>query len=123
MLKRNIKITFRLNSEEHQSFINQVKRSGLSQEAFLRTLINGYAPKPLPPPEFFSTLRELHAIGNNLNQLAAKANAIGHIDKTVFQYEANRLRRMVQEIHTAVTAPERRNEIGDDRNLECNRSP
>lgn len=121
MLKRSIKITFRLNSKEHQSFINQVKRSGLSQQAFIRTLINGYVPKPLPPLDYFSLLRELHAIGNNLNQLAAKANATGHIHKTVFQYEANRLRRMVQEIHAAVTAPERRNEFGNDGNLGCNR--
>jgi Bacterial mobilisation protein (MobC). len=52
--------------------------------------------------------RELHSIGNNLNQIAAKANTTGHIDKTVFQYEANRLRKAVQDIMEAVTAPERR---------------
>jgi NADH:ubiquinone oxidoreductase subunit D len=85
-----------------------VKKSGLSQEAFIHSLINGYVPKELPPLDYFSMMRELHAIGSNLNQIAAKANDIGHIDKTVFQYEANRLRKAVQNIIEAVTVPERR---------------
>jgi len=71
MLKRSIKITFRLNAKEQQSLVKQVKKSGLSQEAFIRSLINGYVPKELPPPDYFSMTRELHAIGGNLNQIAA----------------------------------------------------
>lgn len=112
MRKRGIPILVRLNAQEQQNLAKQVKKSGLSQEAFIRSLINGYIPKELPPPDYYSMVRELHAIGSNLNQLAAKANATGHIDKTVFQYEANRLKRAVQEIQEAVTAPERRKENG-----------
>lgn len=107
MLKRNIKITFRLDAKEQQHLARQVKKSGLSQETFIRTLINGYAPKELPPPDYFSMMGELHAIGNNLNQIAEKANTTGHIDKTVFQYEANRLRKALLDIQTAVTSPEK----------------
>ena len=36
----------------------------------MRTLINGYVPKELPPPDYHSMMRELHAIGSNLNQIA-----------------------------------------------------
>jgi alcohol dehydrogenase YqhD (iron-dependent ADH family) len=57
-------------------------------------------------------IKELHAIGSNMNQIAAKANATGHIDRTVFQYEANRLRKAVLDIQAAVTLPERRNNDG-----------
>ena len=123
MLKRSIKITFRLNTKEQQSLAKQVKKSGLSQEAFIRSLINGYMPKELPPPDYFSMIRELHAIGSNLNQIAARANGTGHIDTTVFQYEANRLKRTVQEIQAAVTAPERRNSDGNHSDMGCNRPP
>jgi len=112
MLKRSIKITFRLNAQECQRLKKQVKKTGLSQEAFIRTLINGYVPKELPPPDYYAMMRELHAIGSNLNQIAAKANATGHIDRTVFQYEANRLRKAVLDIQAAVTSPERRNDDG-----------
>ncbi len=119
MRKRSIQIIIRLNNEEHQHLIKQVKKSGLSQEAFIRSLINGYIPKTLPPPDYHSMIRELHAIGNNLNQIAARANAIGHIDKTIFQYEANRLRKAVLDIQAAVTLPERRKEDGNYGHMGC----
>ena len=106
MRKRGISILVRLNTQEQQNLKKQVKKSGLSQEAFIRSLINGYVPKELPPLDYFSMIRELHAIGSNLNQIAAKANTTDHIDKTVFQYEANRLRKAVQDIIAAVTVPE-----------------
>lgn len=123
MLKRQIKITFRVNAKEQRSLSKQAKKSGFSQEAFIRTLINGYVPKELPPPDYFSMMKELHAIGGNLNQIAAKANATGHIDRTLFQYEANRLRKAVQDIIEAVTAPERRNDDGDHCHMGRDRPP
>lgn len=123
MRKRNIQIIVRLNHEEQQHLAQQVKKTGLSQEAFIRALINGYVPKMLPPPDYYFMIKELHAIGNNLNQLAVKANATGHIDKTVFQYEANRLRKAVLDIQAAVTLPERRNDNGDYSNMGCDRPP
>lgn len=112
MRKRSIQIIVRLNVEEQQHLAKQVKKSGLSQEAFVRTLINGYIPKELPPPDYYAMMKELHAIGSNLNQIAARANATGHIDRTVFQYEANRLRKAVLDIQAAVTSPERRSNDG-----------
>jgi hypothetical protein len=121
--KRNIQIIVRLNDKEQQCLARQVKKTGLSQEAFIRTLINGYIPKELPPPDYYVMIQELHAIGNNLNQLAARANAIGHIDKTIFQYEANRLRKAILDIQAAVTLPERRDESGNYSDMGCNRSP
>lgn len=98
MRKRNIRVQVWLNEEEKAKLHTNAAKSGLSQEAYLRILINGYIPKPLPPPDYHSMIKELHAIGNNLNQIAAKANAIGHIDRTVFKYEANRFQKAVLDI-------------------------
>ena len=123
MRKRNIQIIVRLNHEEQQHLTQQVKKTGLSQEAFIRALINGYVPKALPPFDYYAMMKELHAIGGNLNQIAAKANTTGHIDKTVFQYEANRLRKAVLDIQAAVTSPERRDSNGDHSDMGCNRPP
>ena len=69
MRKRGIPILVRLNAQEQQNLKKHVKKSGLSQEAFIRSLINGYIPKELPPLDYFSMIRELHAIGSNLNQI------------------------------------------------------
>lgn len=113
MLKRSVKVTFRLNEKECRQLKSNVAKSGLSQESYLRSLIEGYVPKELPPLDYQVLLRNLNAIGNNLNQIAAQANATKHIDKTAFQYEANRLRRAVQDIQEAFITPERmKNEQG-----------
>ncbi|MEQ4484101.1 plasmid mobilization relaxosome protein MobC [Cohnella silvisoli] len=77
-------------------------------------LISGYVPKAMPPPDYYAMVRELHAIGNNLNQLAVKAHTTGHPDRETFQQEANELRRAVQRIQHAVTEPERRIESQEE---------
>ncbi|WP_246608286.1 plasmid mobilization protein [Paenibacillus agaridevorans] len=108
MRKRDIRIVVRLNEKENKRLVTQVQNTALSREAYIRMLINGYVPKELPPLDYYTMMRELHAIGNNLNQLAAKANATGHLDRLVFQQEADRLRESVQRIQQAVTTPEKR---------------
>lgn len=123
MRKRGIRAQVWLNKEENAKFHTNAKKAGLSQESYLRSLINGYVPKELPPFDYFSMIRELHAIGSNLNQIAAKANATGHIDKTMYQYEANRLRKAVQDIIAAVTVPERRTDNGNHSDMGRNRPP
>lgn len=123
MRKRSIRVQVWLSKEERTKLQTSAKKAGLSQETYLRTLINGYVPKELPPTDYYIMMRELHAIGSNLNQIAAKANATGHIDRTLFQYEANRLRKAVLDIQEAVTLPERRNVDGDHSDMGCDRSP
>jgi hypothetical protein len=123
MRKRNIRVQVWLNEKENTRFDDSAKKAGLSRESYLRMLINGFVPKELPPLDYRALIRELQAIGVNLNQIAAKANATGHIDKSVFQYEANRLRRAVLDIQAAVTSPERRCDDGDYSDMGCERPP
>lgn len=123
MRKRSIRVQVWLNEEENTRLHASAKKAGLSRESYLRTLINGYVPKELPPLDYYAMMRELYAIGRNLNQIAAKANATGHIDRTAFQYEANRLRRAVLDIQAAVTAPERMSDNGNNGDMGCERPP
>lgn len=67
MLRRNIKITFRMNEEEHKSLAKQIKKTSLSKEAFIRVLILGYEPKELSPLNYHTLIQELYAIGCNLS--------------------------------------------------------
>ncbi len=85
---------------------DNAKKTGLSQENYLRSLINGYAPKELPPIDFYNMIRELRAIGGNINQLAAKANTTGYVDEAGFGHEVAHLRKAILEIQKAVTLPE-----------------
>ena len=70
MRKRNVHVQFWLDKKEAEAFNKKVKRSGLSREVYLRHLINGLVPQDAPPPAYFDFIRELHGIGNNLNQIA-----------------------------------------------------
>ena len=80
MRNRDIPFLFRLNREEADAFRERVKRSGLSQEAYVRQSISGKTPRDAPPPDYYSMMRELHKIGNNLNQIAQKAHVLNVID-------------------------------------------
>lgn len=106
MLKRNIKITFRLNAKEHQRLKKCVKKTGLSQETYIRTLLNGYAPKEMPPPDYHGMMRELNAIGNSINQIAARANATGFFLAEEYAMYMQEFRNAVLAIQKAVTQPE-----------------
>ena len=44
MRKRNCRVQVRLDNKEYQGFMKAVRKSGLSQEVYLRHLINGVVP-------------------------------------------------------------------------------
>ena len=52
----------------------------MTEAALIRLLIRGYEPREKPDERFYDAMRELSAIGNNINQLAIKANALGFVD-------------------------------------------
>ena len=107
MIKRNIAILFRLNRKEAEALDKRVKKSGLSREAYLRQLINGLVPRNAPPPDYYSMMRELHQIGNNLNQIAQKAHVLNVIDIQRYDQEVRKFRQAVEHITEAVVLPER----------------
>lgn len=74
MSKRNIEIKVRLNRKEAEILNKRVKKSRLSREAYLRHLIDGVVPQDSPPPDYYSMMRELHGVANNLNQIAQEGN-------------------------------------------------
>lgn len=112
MRKRNIAILFRLNRKEAEALDKRVKKSGLSREAYLRQLINGLVPRNAPPPDYYSMMRELHRIGNNLNQIAQKAHVLNGIDVQRYDQEVRKFRQAVEQITEAVVLPEK---IGNQR--------
>lgn len=87
MRKRNVQIMFRLDRKEAGEFDKLVRKSGLSREVLLRAMISGYQLCEKPDDEFYKSMRELSAIGNRVNQLAAKANALGFIDAPLLNIE------------------------------------
>ena len=75
MRERNHFIGVWLDEKEY-SHLNQLcSTSGLNASAVLRQILSGTQLRPRPPDQYAALLRELSAIGNNINQIAYWANA------------------------------------------------
>ena len=107
MRKRNVQVLFRLTEEEDEQLYSLVQKSGCSKEAFLRGMVKGYQLCEKPDPEFYKMMRELSAIGNRINQLAVKANALGFVDTPMLCEEARKWHEFQIEIRKRYLLPRR----------------
>ena len=83
-MKRTIKKQIWLNREEAQQ------------------LLSGYEPREAPGDEFYKFNRELSHIGNNLNQIAIKANSSGQVSTQDLDTELRRLHAFQAAVEEAV---------------------
>lgn len=86
-------ITLRLNAGEYAHLQEQAAATGLKMEPLLRQLILGVNLRPRPPDVYSALLRELSAIGNNINQLAHQANARGEATRAEISEAAQLVRQ------------------------------
>ena len=107
MRKRNVQILFRLTEEEAEHLNELVRKSGRTKEAFLREMVRGYQLCEKPDSEFYKMMRELSAIGNRINQLAVKANALGFVDSQMLKNEALRWHKFQAAIEREFLRPEK----------------
>jgi hypothetical protein len=105
MLKRPILVRFHLNKEEAATLDKRAKECGYSREAYLRSLLDGHIPQAKPPPDYHAMMRELHAIGNNLNQVAQKAHVLNVIDVQRYDEALRMFAETVARIEEAVILP------------------
>lgn len=105
MRKRSVQILFRLNEEEAEYLYELVRKSGRSKEAFLREMVKGYQLCEKPDPEFYRIMRELSAIGNRINQLAVKANALDFVDTPMLREETEKWRQFQIDVRKKYLLP------------------
>lgn len=115
MLKHSIQINFRVNAEEQELLQQNAKKCGLSIAKYMRFLIRGYVPKEQPSVDYKTLIRELHAIGNSMNQIAARANTTGFIAADAYKKNVSDLQNTVLEIQKAIILPEKL--YGDDKDM------
>lgn len=91
-----IKISVRLTEKEHKRLKENAAACALKMEPYIRKLIAGSEVKARPPNEYITLIREVNAIGNNINQIAHKANAENHISQDEINAVKNYQRELVQ---------------------------
>ena len=69
-------------------------------------MIQGIVPKDAPPPDYYSMMRELHKVGNNLNQIAQKAHTLNVLDVQRYDETVKEYRKIVKLITDAVLVPD-----------------
>ena len=75
MRKRPRHVSVWMNETEYRHLKKQAELAGMGLDPFIRSLISGTQLRPRPPDQYTALLRELSAIGNNVNQIAYWANA------------------------------------------------
>lgn len=105
MRNRNHHIQVWLNDEEMAVLTERVKQCGLCRETYLRQLIAGYAPQPLPPADYISFMRELRRVGNTLNQIARKAHGVGRLDAQRYDDACQSINKLICDVTEAVVLP------------------
>ena len=103
--KRNIPIRVWLSKSENAELSRKAKITGLPKFTVIRLLLNNYEPKEKPDTRFYEAMRQLSAIGNNINQLALKANTLGFIDVPVLKAEALRWHKFQADIEAVFLRP------------------
>lgn len=103
--KRNIPIRVWLSKSENAELNRKTKITGLPKSTVIRMLLNNYEPREKPDARFYDTMRELSAIGNNINQLAVKANALGFVDVPMLKTEALRWHKFQADIEAVFLRP------------------
>lgn len=98
MRKRSIGFLLWLDEDELNLVKKKAKKCGLSQQAYLRSLILNRPLKTLPPLELSAALRKLDMISNNMNQVAVKAHILNFIDAPLYQENSDQLQTVIAEI-------------------------
>lgn len=107
MRNRRIKKQIWLNDEEDYILKTRSEAVGMTASDYIRKLLVGYKPKEKPPEEFYVAIKNIRAIGNNINQIARMANARGVVDMLRFNKEVDKLDQLIIDIKNKYLRPEK----------------
>lgn len=66
---------FEMTPDQYRQLSENAKACGLSKRGYLIRLIQSHSPRVRNDDEMKALRREIHAIGNNINQIARSVNA------------------------------------------------
>lgn len=107
MRTRNKTVKVRLTESELADLDEKVKKTSMSREAYIRAVLADTVPVETPPIDYKQLYQELVHVGNNLNQIAAKAHALGLLNYSDFKEEADKV-DYVTDIMLANLRPQRK---------------
>lgn len=107
MRTRIYKKQFWLNNEEVENLKIKSDKAGMNESEYIRKLILGYKLREKPDDRFYEVMKQLRLIGNNLNQIAKKANSLGFVDCQLYKQEVAKLDDFILDIKKHYLLPEK----------------
>lgn len=98
MRNKVARFEMKMSFEELEKLKKDSEKAGISKSEYVRRLIMNYVIKERQDDRFYEVMRQLTAIGNNLNQIAHKANYLNEIDKDTYMAEKVNWNRFMKEI-------------------------
>ncbi len=84
MTDKTIKFQIRMTQDEYNKMARDASMAGLNLSSYIRALISGKTVVERPSMDLVDILKALGKIGNNMNQIAAQANAKGFVDTAAY---------------------------------------
>ena len=66
MRNKSIQLNIRLSQAEHENLVRSAEKTKLSISSYIRSLIEGNAPKECPPLEYYELIKELQGVSTRL---------------------------------------------------------
>ena len=105
MRNRNHRVEIYFTKNELETLTKKVRRSGLSREGYCRRVLIGTEVKEAPPADVPVLIQEVRRVGNNLNQIMKRANALGLLDVPQLRKALEDNRAVEQLIADTYTVP------------------
>ena len=93
MRKRNNRISLYLDDKELEAFNRKLKQSGLNCSTYLRQLIKGYGPTPMPDERFWSYMNRISELTDMIDEIAFRMGKPDEIIKIMKEIKAWRYLR------------------------------
>lgn len=105
MRTRGIKKQLWLNREEDKLLKNKAKKVGVTEATLIRNLVIGFEPREKPDDRFYEVMKQLHGMGNSLNQIARKAHSLHFVDAPYYKKEADRFNKFILQVKKEYLIP------------------
>ena len=109
MRKRTHRVQFMLSDSEYLQLCQNAAKSGFKQAGYLRSLINGYVPKELPPLEYYAIINKLYLITDQLNRIERLAAEKPDLEKNLFRAQSEITKQMILALQEALVESGRSN--------------
>lgn len=97
--KRRYTVSVKLDTREYVSLKTKANSAGISRSEYIRQSISWSVIRSRLTPELNSLIRKLSGMGNNLNQIARKANAEGYTNaRSEYLYLADKIDNVIKDI-------------------------